>query len=94
MTLRSYDQQLPLEDQVHSVWPEPPAEARLGEIGAPALVVVGSEDLDDMHAMSGRIAAELPDARLVTIEGAGHLPSLERPEELNRLLLDFLQDGV
>jgi pimeloyl-ACP methyl ester carboxylesterase len=94
MTLRSYEQQLPLEDQVRTVWPEPPAEARLGEIGVPALVVVGSEDLDDMHAMSGRIAAELPDARLVTIEGAGHLPSLERPEELNKLLLGFLQDGV
>jgi pimeloyl-ACP methyl ester carboxylesterase len=60
----------------------------------PTLVVVGSEDLDDVHAMAGRIAAELPDARLVTIEGAGHLPALERPEELNRLLLGFLQDGV
>jgi len=94
MTLRSYEQQLPMEDQVRAVWPEPPAEARLGEIVVPALVVVGSEDLDDVHAMSGRIAAELPDARLVTIEGAGHLPSLERPDELNRLLLDFLQDGV
>ena len=94
MTIRSYEQQLPMEDQVRAVWPEPPAEARLGEIAAPALVVVGSEDVDDMQAMAGRLAAELPDARLVTIEGAGHLPSLERPDELNRLLLDFLQDGV
>jgi pimeloyl-ACP methyl ester carboxylesterase len=90
MALRSYEQQQPMEDQVRAVWPEPPAEARLGEIGVPALVVVGSDDLDDMHAMAGRLAAELPDARLVTIEGAGHLPSLERPEELNRLLLSFL----
>jgi pimeloyl-ACP methyl ester carboxylesterase len=90
MALRSYEQQLPMEDQVRAVWPQPPAEARLGEIGVPALVVVGSEDLDDVHAMSGRIAAELPAARLVTIEGAGHLPSLERPDEFNRLLLDFL----
>jgi len=24
------------------------------------------------------------------MEGAGHLPSLEQPDELNRLLLDFL----
>jgi 3-oxoadipate enol-lactonase len=79
---------------VRTLWPEPPPEARLGEIGVPALVVVGSEDLDDMHAISGRIAAELPDARLVTIEGAGHLPALERPEAFNRLLLGFLQDGV
>jgi 3-oxoadipate enol-lactonase len=94
MTLRSYEQQLPMEDQVRAVWPEPPAEARLGEIAVPTLVLVGSEDLEDMHAMAGRLAAEIPDARLVTVEGAAHLPSLERPEELTRLLLDFLQDGV
>jgi len=31
-----------------------------------------------------------PIARLETIAGAGHLPSLERPDELNRLLLEFL----
>jgi 3-oxoadipate enol-lactonase len=90
MTLRSYEQQLPVEDQVRAVWPEPPAEERLAEIRVPTLVVVGSEDVDDIKSMAGRFAAEIPEARLVTIEGAGHLPSLERPEEFNRLLLDFL----
>ncbi len=90
MTLRSYEQQLPLEGQVQAVWPQPPAEERLAEIRVPALVVVGSEDLDDVKATAGRLAADIPEARLVTIEGAGHLPSLERPHELNRLLLDFL----
>jgi 3-oxoadipate enol-lactonase len=90
MTLRSYEQQLPVEDQVRTVWPERPAAQRLGEIGVPTLVVVGSEDVDDIKAMAGRFTAEIPEARLVTIEGAGHLPSLERPEEFNPLLLDFL----
>ena len=94
MTLRSYEQQLPMEDQVRTVWPEPAAEQRLGEIGLPTLVVLGSEDLADMAAMSGRLAAEIPEARLVTIEGAGHLPSLERPDDFNPLVLDFLQNGV
>ena len=94
MTLRSYEQQLPMEDQVRAVWPEPPTEQRLGEIAVPALVVLGSEDVADMAAMSGRLAAEIPSARLVTIEGAGHLPSLERPDDFNRLLLGFLENGV
>jgi 3-oxoadipate enol-lactonase len=94
MTLRSYEQQLPMEDHVRAVWPEPPAEQRLGEIAVPTLVVHGSEDIADMTAMSGRLAAEIPGARLVTIEGAGHLPSLERPDDFNRLLLGFLQNGV
>lgn len=91
MTLRSYEQQLPVEGQVKVVWPDVSAETRLTEIGAPTLVVVGSEDVDDIRAMAKRLAAEIPGARLETIEGAGHLPSLERPDELNRLLLDFLR---
>ncbi len=91
MTLRSYEQQLPAEGQVKAVWPEVPAETRLGEIGAPTLVVVGTEDLDDIKSIAEKLAAEIPGARLATIEGAGHLPSLERPEELNGLLLEFLR---
>jgi pimeloyl-ACP methyl ester carboxylesterase len=94
MTLRSYEQQLPLEDHVRAVWPEPPAEERLSDVAVPTLVVLGSEDLADMTAMSGRLAAEIPGARLVTIDGAAHLPSLEHPDDFNPLLLDFLQDGV
>jgi pimeloyl-ACP methyl ester carboxylesterase len=91
MTLRSYEQQLPVEGQVKAVWPEVPAETRLGEIDAPTLVVVGTEDLDDIKSMAEKLVAEIPGARLETIEGAGHLPSLERPDELNGLLLEFLR---
>jgi 3-oxoadipate enol-lactonase len=91
MTIRSYEQQLPLEGQVKTVWPEPPSTERLSEIGMPTLVVVGSQDLGDVKAMSEHVAAAIPGAKLETIEGAGHLPSIERPAELNRLLLDFLR---
>ena len=41
--------------------------------------------------MAEKLVAEIPGARLATIEGAGHLPSLERPDELNALLLEFLR---
>jgi 3-oxoadipate enol-lactonase len=91
MTIRSYEQQLPLEGQVKTVWPEPGATERLDELGLPTLVVVGTEDLADIRAMCEQVAAAIPGARLETIEGAGHLPSIERPAELNRLLLDFLR---
>ena len=74
-----------------AVWPESPAATRLAEIGAPTLVVVGTEDSTDIKAMAEKLVAEIPGARLATIEGAGHLPSLERPDELNALLLDFLR---
>jgi 3-oxoadipate enol-lactonase len=91
MTLRSYDQQLPVEGKVKAVWPDVPVSARLAEIDAPTLVVVGTEDLDDIKAIAEKLVKEIPGARLVTIEGAGHLPSLERPDELNALLVDFLR---
>ena len=91
MTVRSYDQQLPFEDEVRAVWPEPPAETRLGQLDVPTLLVVGDADLPELRSLAERLARELPDAGLETIEGAGHLPSLERPDELNRLLLEFLQ---
>jgi 3-oxoadipate enol-lactonase len=90
MTIRSYEQQLAVGDEVKAVWPERPAEERLVEIGVPTLVVVGSEDVDDIKQMAEKLAAEIPGARLETIDGVGHLPSLERPDELNRLLLGFL----
>jgi 3-oxoadipate enol-lactonase len=91
MTVRSYEQQLPVEGEVRAVWPEPSAETRLAELEVPTLLVVGDADLPELRSLCERLARELPDASLETIVGAGHLPSLERPDELNRLLLDFLQ---
>jgi pimeloyl-ACP methyl ester carboxylesterase len=90
MTVRSYEQQLPLDGKVRTAWPQPSAERRLGELDLPTLVVVGAEDLPDLRTICARLAAEIPRARLEVVEGAGHLPSLERPDELNRLLLEFL----
>ena len=91
MTLRTYELQLPLEGQVQGSWPEPGAAERLGGVAVPTLVVVGTEDVEDIPAIARKLAAEIPGARFETIDGAGHLPSLERPDELNRLLLDFLR---
>ena len=62
----------------------------LPEVDVPTLVVVGGEDSitppTDAEAMAGKIRG----ARLVLIEGAGHLSNVERPEEFNRALGDFL----
>jgi pimeloyl-ACP methyl ester carboxylesterase len=67
-----------------------PANDRLGEIAAPTLVIVGDQDLPHCLANADLIASKVPGARKVVIKDAAHLPSLERPEEFNRLVLDFL----
>ncbi len=94
MTLRSYEQQLPVDGQVRTAWPEPSAETRLADVAAPTLLVNAGEDRPELHDVVARLARELPDAHVATIEGSGHLPSLERPDELNRLLLEFLHNCV
>lgn len=91
MIVRNFELVLPVYEQVEGVPVDPPASERLGEIRVPTLVVVGGADVPDSAAVAGVLAAGIAGARIETIEGAGHLPSLERPSELNELLLDFLQ---
>jgi 3-oxoadipate enol-lactonase len=91
MVRRSFELQLPVYEEVEAVRVEPPVDERLGEIRVPTLVVVGGADVPDMAEIAQVLIAGIPDACSATIEGAGHVPSLERPEELNRLLLDFLR---
>jgi 3-oxoadipate enol-lactonase len=64
---------------------------RLGEIMAPALIVVGNADLlaDIRHA--NRMARGLPNSMLLVVRGAGHMALFEKPEMVNRAMEDFLQ---
>jgi pimeloyl-ACP methyl ester carboxylesterase len=66
---------------------------RLGEIHVPVLVIAGEIDQPDVHALADRFERELPDARRATIAGAAHLPSMERPDDFERLVLDFLAEA-
>jgi pimeloyl-ACP methyl ester carboxylesterase len=60
--------------------------------GIPLLVVAGAED----HLIPAEVARELaaasPSGRAEVIEGCGHLPSMERPDEFNRILTAFLDE--
>ncbi len=62
----------------------------LPKIAAPVLVVHG--DLDQTIPISAgrKIAQAISGARIIEFEGVGHLPHIERVEEFNRLVLEFL----
>ena len=62
----------------------------LSAITAPALLISGAHDLPDFREIAASLAGRLPGARHVELDWAGHLPSMERPERVNPLLLDFL----
>ncbi len=65
-------------------------QARLGGITCPTLVVHGAEDLITLPWYNERVAELIPGASLRTIPGAGHLIWLERPEQLNAAIREFL----
>jgi pimeloyl-ACP methyl ester carboxylesterase len=73
-----------------------PAEVAvdLDAITAPSLLVSGAMDLPDFPLIAAELAGLLPDARLVELPWAGHLPTLERPDEMTQLLTAFLRDTV
>ena len=62
----------------------------LPSIDVPTLVVVGGEDSVTPPSDAEAMAAKIGGSRLAVIEGAGHLSNVERPEEFNRALGDFL----
>ena len=62
----------------------------LSAVHARTLVAVGENDKADFVRIAERLARELPDAEHVVIPGAGHLPSLERPEATAALVRRFL----
>ena len=58
----------------------------------PLLVVAGADDGLIRLEQARAVADAAPAGRLVVIDDAGHVPSLERPGEFNRLLAEFLDD--
>lgn len=65
-------------------------EVDLSAVRAPTLVIVGGQDNADFREMAERLARELPNAELVVIPGAGHLPSVDRPDATLELVKPFL----
>jgi 3-oxoadipate enol-lactonase len=69
---------------------EPPALERLGDINVPTLAVVGSIDVSDILEIVDIIAERVPGARKVVIPDVAHMVNLEKPEEFNRIVVEFL----
>jgi pimeloyl-ACP methyl ester carboxylesterase len=73
---------------------EPSAADRLHEIQAPTLVIAGDLDQPRTIQAADLLARSIPEARKIIMPGTAHLPNLERPEEFNRIVLDFLAEQL
>jgi 3-oxoadipate enol-lactonase len=66
--------------------------SRLAQINLPTLVLVGEDDRFTPLYHARLLACSIPGARLQVVANCGHAIPLERPDEFNRLVLDFF-DG-
>lgn len=66
------------------------SEPILRTIRVPSLILVGAEDAITGRGQSEYLARGMPGSSLVTLDDAGHLPPLEKPEEFNKVLGTFL----
>jgi 3-oxoadipate enol-lactonase len=94
MQRRALELQAPHWEQLDEELLVPDIAQRLSEVRAPALVLVGEEDVEDMQALAHRFASEIPRARLETIAGAAHLPNLEQPAIFDELVLEFFASAL
>ena len=73
---------------------DPRLQRRLGRVKTPTLIIWGREDRLIPFENSRLWLEALPHARLATIEQCGHVPHRERPDELARVVLEFLSEGA
>lgn len=63
----------------------------LAAIRCPTLVMVGDDDRLTPPALAEEIAHGIPGARLAVVPECGHLSTLDQPERVTSLLVDFLR---
>jgi pimeloyl-ACP methyl ester carboxylesterase len=90
-------------DMAHTLGPEvfvnqsralqrrPDQQVTLRRVRQPALVLCGAHDALCPIKRHTFMAELIPHARLVIIDGAGHLPTLEAPDDTNDALWDWLK---
>ncbi len=69
---------------------DPPAFGRLAEIKIPTLTILGEIDMPDIIDIVNRIEDRIAGAQKFVIPGVAHMVNMEKPEEFNRVTLDFL----
>jgi pimeloyl-ACP methyl ester carboxylesterase len=63
---------------------------RMDSVNAPSLLMVGDEDFTAIIDRHETLSETMPNAFAVLLEGVAHIPSIERPDLVNTLLMQFL----
>lgn len=71
---------------------KPSAYERLGEIKQPVLIVSADKDSELVLKIGKYIHEKIKPSKEVMMNDCGHFPNVEKPEEFNQIVLDFLKD--
>lgn len=72
--------------------PENPAINRLAEINKPALIITADMDISDIFKIAEKLNKEIKNSRRVEIKGAAHLVNMEKPDEFNKIIVDYVKN--
>ena len=76
-------------------WPllqeHPPAIGKLSSIHIPVLIINGDKDLPFVIASSDYLEKNIPGSRHVVMKDVAHMLNLEKPDELNKIMVDFIK---
>jgi len=78
--------------QMRAIMGRPDSRPLLGAIRCPTLVLVGDGDVATPPEVAREIAAGIAGSTLVVVPQCGHLSTLERPQEVNAALSDWLEN--
>jgi pimeloyl-ACP methyl ester carboxylesterase len=81
-------------DKMLALWNTDPAFplSDLERVAAPALVLAADDDITLSIEHAAAMQRALPDSQLAVVPGASHAVPMEKPELVNRLILDFLAE--
>jgi pimeloyl-ACP methyl ester carboxylesterase len=77
--------------QQHAIMGRTDLRPSLPAIRCPTLVLIGDGDELTPLPLSQEMAAGIPGARLVIVPDSGHLSTLEQPDAVNKVLIDWLE---
>ena len=78
------------DDPYIGIKPYPPE--RLSDIKTPTLIIVGELDPEYYHMAADIQRKYIPHSTKAVLLGAGHALNIERPEQFNEIVLNFLSD--
>jgi 3-oxoadipate enol-lactonase len=78
------------QDAAKAIGLTPPTIEPLQKIHVPILNIIGDEDVPDMATAADLLERAIPTAKMVNFPDTAHMVTMERPEEFNEIVLNFL----